>query len=143
METTKSARTVVRALERAAHLIGLALERDLAHLDLGQGEIHVLGLLYDGAPESRVGDLHRRCGLRRSTLTGILDRLESRALVARELDRRDRRAFVVSLTPAGRRVASQVSAAVGELEDAIADRVSPRDAEGLRRVLAALDAEAK
>ena len=42
--------------------------------------------------------------MHRSNITGLVDRLESRGLVSREESPRDRRAFNVVLTPAGRKL---------------------------------------
>jgi DNA-binding MarR family transcriptional regulator len=43
-----------------------------------------------------------------ATMTGIIDRLEERGLVARERDRSDRRALRVGLSPEGRKLMAQI-----------------------------------
>ena len=57
----------------------------------------------------RLGELGRRLGVSNSTLTRNLDRLRRRGLVSTSPDPADRRAFIVSLTPAGRRSAAEVA----------------------------------
>ncbi len=49
------------------------------------------------------GVLAKAVHLSRPTLTGILDRLERRGLVTRSRDERDRRSWLVTVTPAGQR----------------------------------------
>ena len=66
-------------------------------------------------------ELSTGTGTRSSTLTGVLDRLESRGYLSRELDPTDRRSFRLPLTEAGQAVAARVQAAVTGLErDALA-----------------------
>jgi DNA-binding MarR family transcriptional regulator len=88
---------LVAAIERATHLLGLYLERQTG---VTQVEAHVLARLGRAGPSSP-GELHRLFGHRRSTLTNVLDRLEARGYVRRELNPSDRRSFIVSLTPTG------------------------------------------
>jgi DNA-binding MarR family transcriptional regulator len=78
-------------------------------------------------------------GLKKSTLTGILDRLERRGCVRRRPHPSDRRSFLVHITRSGRAFAEKVQVPVDRLEEEIADRVGPRDVEGFRRVMAAID----
>ncbi|HEV3086091.1 MAG TPA: MarR family transcriptional regulator [Candidatus Elarobacter sp.] len=111
-------------LHRATHAVALALASD-PELDVSQAEAHILAHLHESGP-ARISELHERFGHRRSTLTSVLDRLEQRALVTRENDRRDRRAFVITLTKSGRSIAAAVQrtllaierVALGELSDA-------------------------
>ena len=72
-------------------------------------------------------------------LTSVLDRLEGRGWVTREIDPGDRRSFVVSLTRPGKTAAAKVVGAVDALERRIARRVAARDLEGFAAVLAALE----
>ncbi|MFP3942101.1 MAG: MarR family transcriptional regulator, partial [Thermoanaerobaculia bacterium] len=50
------------------------------------------------------GRLARGISVSQATITGVVDRLEERALVTRSRDPRDRRRVVVDLTEAGRQV---------------------------------------
>ena len=126
-------------LERGAHLVGTYLESTLGDLGLTQGEAHVLAQLAQHGTMP-IATLHHEFGHKRSTLTNILDRLERRKLVRRELNREDRRSFLVALTPAGSRTARQVSIALDRLEKQLAGRVSRNDAAGLVAIVEILDA---
>jgi DNA-binding MarR family transcriptional regulator len=66
---------------------------------LHRGTIQPLTVLHRIGP-SRVSVLAQALGLDRTTVTRHLDELESRGLVTRRSDERDRRAMLVSLTPA-------------------------------------------
>ena len=50
----------------------------------------------------QAGDLAKKLSLSPTSLTRVLERLESRQLVDRSIDREDRRRIWVSLTPEGR-----------------------------------------
>lgn len=52
-------------------------------------------------PDATISDIGREVSLAQATVTTIIDRLESRELVARERDADDRRKVKARLTPAG------------------------------------------
>ncbi len=98
---------LITAIHRCTHQIALFLERHKGELGVTQAEAHVLGFLAQAEVRS-VGELHHSFGHRRSTLTSILDRLEGRGLLAREINPDDRRSFLLRLTPPGRELAKRV-----------------------------------
>ena len=110
--------------ERAAHLIGVYVERSAGELGITQAEAHVLAELHRHGP-TQIATLHREFGHKRSTLTSILDRLERRKLIRRELNPDDRRSFVIHLTASGTRAASRVTDALDELERSPVARWTP------------------
>ena len=114
-----------------------ALAAALADLNLTSAEINVLANLADrGALNVR--ELSAETGTRASTLTGVLDRLESRGYLTRELDATDRRSFRLPLTEAGQAVATRVRAAVSDLEQAALARLSATQIAGFHAVIGAL-----
>jgi DNA-binding MarR family transcriptional regulator len=85
-----------------------------------------------------VRELSAETGTRATTLTGILDRLESRGYLTRELDAADRRSFRLPLTEAGQAVAARVRAAIADVEhDALAG-LSAAQIAGFHAVITAL-----
>ena len=107
-------------------------------MEITDAEAHTL--MHLGRPESAtVANLQRLFRLRPSTLTGVLDRLEARGLTHRAINPRDRRSFVVSLTPRGRRVAGEVIELMRGTESSIRSRVRKPDLDGFFAVLAALE----
>lgn len=131
---------LVPPVHRATHRIGLLLQASA--LGVSQGEAHVLAHLAESGP-CAIGALHVGFAHRRSTLTSILDRLESRGLLRRELNAHDRRSFLVRPTARGRALAVKVHAALRGLEAEVARRVSTAELAGFDAVVAALEAAAR
>jgi DNA-binding MarR family transcriptional regulator len=128
---------VVLALQKTTHHTLHALSAGLADLSLNAAEINALANLGDGGTVN-VRQLSDRTGTRASTLTGVLDRLENRGYLTRELDPADRRSFRLPLTETGQAVAGRVLAAVADLErDALA-RLSATQIAGYHAVVTAL-----
>jgi DNA-binding MarR family transcriptional regulator len=128
---------IIAALQQATHVTLHVLAVRLAHLDLAPSEQNVLAVLADGGRRT-VGALAMATGTRPTTLTSVLDRLERRRLVRRQLDPADRRSFLVTLTPAGRQAARSVQAAITELERAALAALTPVQLAGFRAVTRAL-----
>ncbi len=127
----------VLALQKTTHCTLHALSAALADLNLSAAEINTLANLGDGGTVN-VRQLSDRTGTRASTLTGVLDRLQNRGYLTRELDPADRRSFRLPLTEAGQAVAGRVLAAVADLErDALA-RLSATQLAGYHAVITAL-----
>lgn len=120
-------------IERATHAVALHLA-DHGELDVSQAEAHVLSYLH-GRPAARINEIHAAFGHRRSTLTSVLDRLEGRALLARETDPDDRRAVRVTLTVSGTALGAAVVRALQELEQRALRGCSPAELATFVRIL--------
>jgi DNA-binding MarR family transcriptional regulator len=131
---------LVPPIHRATHRIGLFLA-DLREERLSQGEAHILALLATSAP-STIAALHRGLAHKRSTLTSILDRLEQRGLITRDVGTEDRRTFVITPTSKGQHVARRVHRHLTDLEDAVGRRVTADDVKGFLKVVSAVEEEA-
>jgi DNA-binding MarR family transcriptional regulator len=125
---------VIADLQAATHRVIDRLAGELRGLELTPAEVNALARLRPGEPVP-VAALVTATGQRPSTLTGVIDRLERRGLVARVVNPRDRRSFVLELTPAGDAAARQVQAAVAALEARVRERVGERALAGFARVL--------
>jgi len=119
--------------------VGRYLEGRCADLGVSTPEGHLVTYLASYAPAA-VGELGRVFGLKGSTLTSMLDRLEEARLVVRRDNPDDRRSYLVELTAAGERVAAALRAEIEALEDRVLRRVPQRDLAGFRAVLDALGA---
>jgi len=127
----------VLALHRATHRTLQALSGALVDLRLNAAEINVLANLGDGGTLN-IRQLSERTGTRASTLTSLLDRLENRGYLARELDPTDRRSFRLPLTKAGQAAAAQVLAAITDLERTALSHLDATQLAGFYAVIAAL-----
>jgi MarR family transcriptional regulator, organic hydroperoxide resistance regulator len=129
---------VASSAERAAHLVGAFLDPVVGELGITQGEAHVLArLAVDG--QATIGALHEAFGTKRSTLTNIVDRLEAHGFIRRQINRDDRRSFLIELTGSGHQAANRVTAALDGLEREVSARVSARDLKGFGAIVEALD----
>jgi MarR family transcriptional regulator, organic hydroperoxide resistance regulator len=129
----------VLALQRTTHHTLHALSSALGDLNLTAAEINALANLAErGALNIR--ELTAETGTRATTLTGVLDRLENRGFLTRELDPTDRRSFRLPLTEAGQAAAGRVRSAVADLEREALGQVSEDQVAGFRAVVAALQA---
>jgi DNA-binding MarR family transcriptional regulator len=128
---------VVLALQRTTHHTLHALSAALADLSLSAAEINALANLGEGGTLS-VRQLSERTGTRASTLTGLLDRLESRGYLMREVDPADRRSFRLPLTDLGQETAARALAAISALEREALSRLDAAQLAGYRAVVTAL-----
>jgi MarR family transcriptional regulator, organic hydroperoxide resistance regulator len=128
---------VIPDIQHATHRIGLHLDSVLAAVGVDQGEAHVLSALA-GGPMS-IGALAAAVGVKRSTLTNILDRLERRGLIRRELHPHDRRSFVVRPTRGGERAARKIAAAFSAVDARLARTTTAQERQGFEAVLTRLE----
>jgi DNA-binding MarR family transcriptional regulator len=130
-------------LHRATHQVGLYVHRELSEIAISQAEAHVLSFLSASArAPCSIADVHRSFGHRRSTLTSILNRLEDRGLVAREIHPEDRRSYLLRLTPEGRPLASKARRTLERLEAGALSRVGEQQVDGFVAVIEAIQATA-
>ena len=129
----------IAALQATVHRVLVRLAHELADLGLTHGEINALAHLQPSHPVT-VGELLAATGQRPSTLTSVLDRLERRGLLARELNPRDRRSFTVALTDGGAVAGRRVRRAFTDLDRRALGSVSQRSAQGFFEVLASINA---
>ncbi|NIM49913.1 MAG: MarR family transcriptional regulator [Gemmatimonadales bacterium] len=130
--------TFLSPIHKANRQISVYFEDRLKNLEVSPQEGHLLSYLRSYAP-CPIAEVVRVFGLKQSTLTSMLDRLEERKLIGRKVNPEDRRSFVISLTAEGRRFADRLHKLVEELERRLGDMVSANDVEGFRSVMAAID----
>lgn len=98
-------RLVLDFLAAAQGVEGVLLRR-LAATGLSEHQFAVLVALFALDPAaSTPADLAHHAGTTRSAMTALLDNLETRGLLSRRRDTRDRRLVYVQLTPAGQTAA--------------------------------------
>lgn len=141
---TESAREILRALRRILRAVDLHGRRLAQHHGLTGPQLICLREIRRNGPLNP-GQLARSISLSPATVTGILDRLEGRALVSRRRRNRDKRQVLVQLTDPGAELLSQVAPPLqerfverlAELEPADRERI----ADSLEQVVALMDAE--
>lgn len=128
---------ILRAIERAGQLTNRYLSVRFAQLSITETEMHVL--LHLAAPRrASIAEVQRAFGLRPSTLTSVLDRLERRGYITRQFNPEDRRSLLVVLTPEGETAAAAVVELLREVEEAIRARVGETEIAGFLAVVDAV-----
>lgn len=125
-------------LHKASRQLSVYLESRTREVGLSPVEGHVLTYLRSYAP-APIAELVRVFGIKQSTFTSLLDRLEEAGLVRRELNPDDRRSFLIHLSDAGRELADRSNGLLEALEADIRAHVQPRDVEGFHAVMAAVE----
>ena len=125
------------AVQRAAHASAHALSAHMAGLGLTGSEINALANLSGGRGRT-VSALAAAAGVRATTMTSVLDRLEQRGLVRRAAVPGDRRAVLVELTSSGSRAASMIGEAIARIEVQALAGLDAAASGGLRAGLEAL-----
>lgn len=133
---------LITHLHRATHQVGLHIHRELCEIPVSQAEAHVLSHLSEYGSCS-IADVHRSFGHRRSTLTSILNRLEDRGLIARQIHPDDRRSYLLRLTREGRPVASKARRTLERLEAAALASVGESQVAAFVAVIEAIQAAAE
>ena len=131
---------LIFAIHRSTHRIGLYIQKHAQGLT--QAETHILCHLHE-AGDSSIADVHRAFAHKRSTLTSVLDRLAARGWIRRQLNPRDRRSFVISLTTAGKKKAARIHALLESLEAAVLRGTDERALRAFERLMASLEQTAE
>lgn len=100
---TESFVPAMRELVRAYQAFDSYAERHIRQLGLTPPQFDVITTL-GNTPGMSMGELADRTLVTKGTLTGIVDRLEAKNLVRREVPQGNRRSFTVVLTPEGEAV---------------------------------------
>jgi DNA-binding MarR family transcriptional regulator len=125
-------------LHKASRQITMYLEDQTRELGVSPLEGHVLTYLRKYAP-APVGELVRVFGVKQSTFTSLLDRLERDGLVRREPNPADRRSFLIHITERGRELTARLNRLLERLENDIRARLRRTEAKGFHAVMAAVE----
>jgi DNA-binding MarR family transcriptional regulator len=125
-------------LHKASRQISVYLETHTRELGVSPLEGHVLTYLRRYAPVP-VGELVRVFGVKQSTFTSLLDRLERAGLVSRESNPDDRRSFLIHISRKGRALTARLNRLLERLEGEIRGRVRAADVRGFHAVMGAVE----
>ena len=125
-------------LHKASRQISVYLESRTRELGVSPIEGHVLTYLRRYAPAS-IRDLVRVFGIKQSTFTSLLDRLEQDGFVHRAVNPDDRRSFLIHISDDGMELAARLNRLLKNLEDDIRERVEARDVKGFHAVMRAIE----
>jgi MarR family transcriptional regulator, organic hydroperoxide resistance regulator len=133
IETTKE--TVGYFIRKTHIALSRALQQRLAPYNLTSPQMIFMREIWleEGLSQR---ELSARIGITEPTTVSALKVLERRKLIKRIAKQRDRRAVRVYLTPAGRRLETEVVPKIRAVNEAVIRGVSPRDLAVLDQVLA-------
>ena len=124
-------------ISRTAAALGDALERAIRPRGLTGAQYNVLRILREADPTGLCRNaLRERLPSRMPDVTRLLDRLEGAGLVTRQRDPQDRRLVTTCITPAGRRLADELDAAVREEHQRRLGFLEPAQVRALTELLA-------
>jgi len=126
-------------MHKASRQLSVSLDARIRGLEISPSEGHLIAYLRSYAP-APVGEMVRVFGMKQSTLTSMLDRLERAGWVRREVNPADRRSFLVHITDAGIDLAEALNVVLVEMESEIRAQVSDEQMDGFRAVMAAVEA---
>lgn len=108
------------------------------HIPFGADEGHMLAYLIRYGP-CPVGELSRVFGHKKSTLTGMVSRLEDDGYISRKINPTDKRSFLIDSTEHGEATMAKARPIMREFEERVLASVSKRDYEGFLKVMQAID----
>lgn len=104
---------------------------------LSSSEVHVIAYIKRFGP-CPMSELSRVFGHKKSTVTGMLDRLTEKGFISRKVNPEDRRSFLLAIRPEGETVAKNAGAVVEQFEEDVMARITEEDMRGFRNVLKAV-----
>lgn len=124
-------------IEHAYRHLEHLYERLIAPLGLTMREWYALRALYDedGLSASRLAGLVCR---HPSSMTALLDRMEERGLLRRQVDADDRRSVRIFLCEGGRAYQARVEAVAAQLDRLVSELITPQQMETFMYVLGVL-----
>lgn len=127
--------------DRVAFLLQLALaraqamgEQALTELGISGREYGVLAVLREGSPSAQ-HQLGAALGVDRTSTVKLLVGLEARGLISRAHDPANRRAYLVTLTPAGDRLRRRAADVLADCDDRFLAPLAPTARNALRKAL--------
>jgi DNA-binding MarR family transcriptional regulator len=129
--------TIFGLLDRSANMLAQALEARLVETGLTAQEALVLRVVSENT-DVDIARLRAAVGLRRSTTSSLLARLEGRGYVVRKPGGPDARFRVVEPTRVGAQLARIAWAVQQELEEELGGSVGPAEVAALEKISSAI-----
>jgi DNA-binding MarR family transcriptional regulator len=128
---------VVARIQRASRLLERELRANFATYDLQLWEFDILGTLLRSGPPYQLtaGQLLESSMVTSGAITNRIDRLVARELVTREVDPRNRRSVLITLTERGRELIDPVVTSHVDLEATLLGELSDTEQERLAGLL--------
>jgi DNA-binding MarR family transcriptional regulator len=126
----------VDALVQLSFAVQLVLTRAAADHDLSVTQLRLLGILRDRTPS--MAEIADYLELDRSSVSGLVDRAESRGLVSRRTADHDARVTLVELTSHGLTLGARIAESVSSELDALLASASAADRASIEKLAASM-----
>ncbi|MGD8417854.1 MAG: MarR family transcriptional regulator [Pseudomonadales bacterium] len=126
-------------IHETAHALSLGYSAVMAPLGLTRAQVRVL-VWADHMPGITQAELCERLSSSPMAMTGLLDRMESKSLVKRVEDPRDRRVKRIYLTDGAERLKPEMDAIAARFKAAVREGLSPADIATAQKVLTTMKA---
>ncbi|WP_175153946.1 MarR family winged helix-turn-helix transcriptional regulator [Paraburkholderia ultramafica] len=122
------------ALIKARNLIVTEMDAALKDLDISGQQMGIMLMLKENLASTPF-ELSKMLGIDTGLMTRMLDKLETKGLLTRSRDERDRRVVNLSLTKAGMAVAEQIPEIAPDVLNARLKKFTKTEFDELRRLL--------
>jgi DNA-binding MarR family transcriptional regulator len=134
------ARPRLYAMLHAARAVEAEVEAKLNAIGLSTAKLAALQTLSEAGEALPLSQLAARLSCVKSNITQLVDRLEADALVARQVDPKDRRTRLATLTTAGRKAVKEGTRVLDTTERQVLARLTPEEARQLQALLGRMGA---
>lgn len=122
-------------LGHAAHLARERMDARLARFDVTPAQTHVLLYLYRNGGERSQQEIVEHLRVKPPTANGILERMEEKGLVAREINSSDARRKSVRLTERGEELRQLMQKTFFDAEETLTRGITPEEQTVLHEIL--------
>jgi len=129
---------VLSPIHRSIRAIDRYLAKIFQPLGFSVKEAHLLGFLLHNSP-CTVNKLLQVLGVKNSTLTSMITRLEDKQLLKRKINSEDKRSFEIVLTAKGKKLSAILHTPVRELEEKIVARLSNENIKNLKKIVSEIE----
>jgi DNA-binding MarR family transcriptional regulator len=124
-------------IQRVGNLFRRLADDNLSHLGINISQLRILGYLSRFGEDGEVcqRDLEEAFGVRRSSVTSILNNMEKSGYLVRRVSSEDARVKKVSLTEKGKALDESLRSYIYSLEGRLLDGITPEESEVMKRCL--------
>ena len=128
---------VLTHLKMVEHLAKRIGDEHLKQIDLTQSRADVIVLLaHESDQVFRQRDIERALNYSNPTVTGLLNRLEQKGFIVRQVDPEDSRARIISLTDKALEIIGEIYQSIRQTEQMLFDGFSEEDIQTLQPLMA-------
>ncbi len=118
-------RNIIFVLSKACQEANAELKQELEDWNITPAQFYVLASLWENDGLFQV-ELAHKTKIDRSTICGIIDRLEKEGLLIRQHVSKDRRAHQIALTPRGKNLEMELCETVSRLRERLVARITSK-----------------